>query len=38
MWRHWNFEPGSFDVKRNVAVRERVLRAGGPCVFGRSGR
>ena len=34
MWRHWNLEPGSFDVKRKVAVRERVL-AGGR---GRDGR
>src|SRR5688572_7980053 len=37
MCRHWNFEPASVDVKRKVAVRERVL-AGGRAVmvvFGR---
>ena len=28
MWRHWNLEPGSFDVNRKVAVRERVLAGG----------
>ena len=30
MWRHWNFEPASFDVKRKVAERERVLAGGRP--------
>ena len=37
MWRHWNFEPASFDVKRNVAERERVFAAGRDVmvVFGR---
>ena len=32
MWRHWNFEPASFDVKRKVAERERVF-AGGRAVI-----